>query len=124
MGPGRLWWSTVYAVPKVSGTELLADGPHEEGTPGCAVCGDEPRDIFENDSVAESGAPREGKSGISSAFGTGRFSGTGANDAEVGENAAAAERFEPDRGVGDGENATGVAGGTYLVAAAVAGGMA
>jgi len=71
------------------------------------VCGagDEPSDIFANECKGSSGEcavelePLAGTiSGITKDIETGRFEGKCANVAVVGEKAAAAERFKPDRG--------------------------
>lgn len=75
----------------------------------------EARDIFAKDCKLSKGelefdvAPPGPYSGICNEIEVGRFEGICEKVAEVGENAAAAERFAPDRGMGD-DGASGVAG--------------
>jgi hypothetical protein len=88
----------------VDGSKVVADALCEDGGPP----GDEPIDSFANDCNGSKGEfelePFPGThSGITKDMETGRFAGMCANVAEVGENAAAADRFEPNRSEGDQE---------------------
>lgn len=100
--------STEYAVTSVVDVASgLAYEAHAEGGARGAR-GEDSSERFENDckgsngdGVLECTTRDDGNSGISSDIDTGRLAGICENVADVGENAAAAVRFEPDLGVGD-----------------------